>query len=95
MEKIVSEDAVRRAFKAIDEKEGADWTRRPTAARIVRGLSADRSSESAKVVPDRREGRVRSAQDRSAFARSSVEERQCVVSFLAIPSHTASRSYGK
>ena len=31
MEKIVSEDAVRRAFKAIDEKEGATWLRQHLA----------------------------------------------------------------
>ena len=31
MSKIVSEDAVRRAFKAIEEKEGATWLRRHLA----------------------------------------------------------------
>ena len=28
MSEIVSEDAVRRAFKAVEEKEGATWLRR-------------------------------------------------------------------
>jgi hypothetical protein len=32
VENIVSEDAVKRAFKAVDEKEGATWTRGPTDA---------------------------------------------------------------
>jgi len=41
------------------------------------------------VVLDRCEGRVRSAQDRSALVRSSVEERQCMVFlFRQFPLHS-------
>ena len=35
MKKIVSEDAVRRAFKAIDEQEGAVWLRRTASSLTI------------------------------------------------------------
>ena len=38
MEKVVSEDAVRRAFKAIAEEEGAVWLARPSST--LRGTAA-------------------------------------------------------
>jgi hypothetical protein len=65
----------------IDEKEGADWRGRPTAA----ALSGDSLRIARANLPSSARslrGAIRFAEDRSALAQSSVEERRRVVSFL-------------